>query len=386
MNTRDFPIADAGTLTLAAETDVTFRMDEDAFRGFYDRTSRVLWAYLRRLTNDRTLADDLLQECYYRFLRAEVELESESHRRHYLFKIATNLVRDGARRTNTRPPIVPHDDEVSYDHRRAHGHEAVTARVVVNEALSQLGAKERALLWLAYAQGASHQEIAAVVGVKTTSVKSLLYRARRRMAGLLRHGATRRHEVDVVLRARSRRARTRLDESVAGASRLRRSSNTCASCDVCRDLATVASAMSDLHEATAADVKVPDASVVWYRAQVRARQELARRAARPVAAAQAAAALVGLGGAFTGWRLGGAALRRMVEWPFGARATAGGPLVRGRRPDEHTGLAMAARRGRRVGANGAGGALHRAHGRPDDGTDARSVVVHPTFPFPGPTG
>jgi RNA polymerase sigma-70 factor (ECF subfamily) len=187
MTTRDLPIADARTLTLqGVETDVAFRMDEDAFRGFYDRTSRALWAYLRRLTNDRTLADDLLQECYYRFLRAEIQLENEAHRRHYLFKIATNLVRDGARRSQTRPTLVPHDDEVSPEHASSSVHEAVTTRMAVNEALSQLGAKERALLWLAYAQGASHQEIAGVVGVKTASVKSLLYRARRRMAGLLR--------------------------------------------------------------------------------------------------------------------------------------------------------------------------------------------------------
>jgi RNA polymerase sigma-70 factor (ECF subfamily) len=187
MTTRDLPIADARTLSLqGAETDVAFRMDEDAFRGFYDRTSRVLWAYLRRLTNDRNLADDLLQECYYRFLRADVQLESEAHRRHYLFKIATNLVRDGARRSQTRPTLVPHDDDMNAERRSATDHEAVTSRMAVNQALSQLGARERALLWLAYAQGASHQEIAAVVGVKATSVKSLLYRARRRMAGLLR--------------------------------------------------------------------------------------------------------------------------------------------------------------------------------------------------------
>ena len=59
-------------------------------------------------------------------------------------------------------------------------------------------------------------------------------------------------------------------------------------------------------------MKVPDAGVVWYRAEVRARQELARRAARPVAAAQAAAAVVGIGGVLTGvatrWRL----VRRVV--------------------------------------------------------------------------
>jgi RNA polymerase sigma-70 factor (ECF subfamily) len=58
-------------------------------------------------------------------------------------------------------------------------------RLDVNNALSQLAERERAMLWLAYAQGASHQEIAAVVGVKTGSVKPLLYRARRRLAALL---------------------------------------------------------------------------------------------------------------------------------------------------------------------------------------------------------
>ena len=84
-----------------------------------------------------------------------------------------------------------------------------------------------------------------------------------------------------------------------------------AACEVCRDLATVAAAVGDLNDATVAELKVPDASVVWYRAQVRARQELTRRATRPVAAVQVAAAVVGVGGLFTVWRLGGASL---VEW------------------------------------------------------------------------
>ena len=41
-------------------------MDEEAFRLFYQRTSRSLWAYLSRMSGDRQLADDLLQETYYR--------------------------------------------------------------------------------------------------------------------------------------------------------------------------------------------------------------------------------------------------------------------------------------------------------------------------------
>jgi hypothetical protein len=41
----------------------------------------------------------------------------------------------------------------------------------------------------AYAEGSSHQEIANAIGVKTASVKLLLFRARRRLAGLLGRAA-----------------------------------------------------------------------------------------------------------------------------------------------------------------------------------------------------
>lgn len=185
MTTRDVTLDKTSTLS-AADTDVALRMDEEAFRGFYDRTARMLWSYLHRLTADRHTADDLLQETYYRFLRADVPLDSEAHRRHYLFRIATNLVRDGHRRRQTRPSCVSHDEAgpigtpaTSDDLHR---------RLDLTRALSKLGVRERALLWLAYAQGASHQEIAGMVGVKLGSVKALLYRARRRLARLLDEG------------------------------------------------------------------------------------------------------------------------------------------------------------------------------------------------------
>jgi RNA polymerase sigma factor (sigma-70 family) len=96
---RDLTLSEVERLEAASETDVTFEMDEDAFRAFYDRTARSLWGYLSRLTGDPHLADDLLQESYYRFLRSPGGWENETHRRAYLFRIATNLVRDGRRRS-----------------------------------------------------------------------------------------------------------------------------------------------------------------------------------------------------------------------------------------------------------------------------------------------
>ena len=187
MTFRDVAITEARTSALAgAEAEVTFRMDEDTFRGFYDRTSRMLWVYLQRLTGDGHAADDLLQDCYYRFLRANVQLDSEAHRRHYLFRIATNLARDRFRRKQIEPPLVPHDEAAPGALVTGAGSDgSVERRMDLTNALSRLANRERAMLWLAYVHGASHQEIAAVVGVKTGSVKPLLYRARQRLRGLL---------------------------------------------------------------------------------------------------------------------------------------------------------------------------------------------------------
>ena len=192
MSTRDTTIESAleGASTVDA-TAVTFRMDEDAFRGFYERTSRLVWAYLARMTGDRQLADDLLQECYYRFLRAEAALETESHRRHYLFRIATNLLRDGVRQHRTQPP--PISQELAPEAMGDPAHvDGLNRRLDINRAMDRLRPRDRAMLWLAYAQGASHDEIAQMVGVRPSSMKALLSRARKKLAAAL--GGTRAEE------------------------------------------------------------------------------------------------------------------------------------------------------------------------------------------------
>jgi RNA polymerase sigma-70 factor, ECF subfamily len=169
--------------------DAAFHMDEDTFRLFYDRTARGLAAYLTRLTGDRQLASDLLQEAYYRFLRAATTFESEAHQRNYLFRIATNLVRDGHRRPAVDQVAFEEElhTDVAADHDAA---ERVGRRHDLRRAMGALRPRDRALLWLAYAQGSTHVEIAATLGLKAASVKSLLFRARRRLVDVLRPAST----------------------------------------------------------------------------------------------------------------------------------------------------------------------------------------------------
>lgn len=62
-----------------------------------------------------------------------------------------------------------------------------------------------------------------------------------------------------------------------------------AGCRICQDVASVYAAISEERDAAWEEPGVPAASVVWWRAQIRAREEAARAAARPIAVAQAVA-------------------------------------------------------------------------------------------------
>ena len=166
------------------EADDALQMDQDSFRSLYERTARPLWVYLCRKTRDAQLADDLLQETYYRFLRARMVFESDSHRKNYLFRIATNLANDSYR--SMKDEQIPENYEPAekqYSGGAARDHQQ---RTDVGRAMEKLKPRERDALWLAYAEGLSHKEIANTLGVKVTSMKILLFRARQKLASVLR--------------------------------------------------------------------------------------------------------------------------------------------------------------------------------------------------------
>ena len=59
-------------------------------------------------------------------------------------------------------------------------------RADLHRAMAHLKPRERELLWLAYGQGSSHREIAETLGLRTGSIKLLLFRARRKLAARIR--------------------------------------------------------------------------------------------------------------------------------------------------------------------------------------------------------
>lgn len=155
-------------------------MDEARFGLLYQQTARPLRAYLRRSCGDATLADDLVQEAYYRLLRSGFDRDDELEVRKYLFRIASNLLRDHYRSRRSETSEVP---ELAVEDRE---HDAVQLRSDVGGAFTEMTPRDRQILWLAYVEGASHREIAEVAGLKESSLRSMLFRARQRMAELLR--------------------------------------------------------------------------------------------------------------------------------------------------------------------------------------------------------
>ena len=151
-------------------------IDESKFDAFYRKTAAGLWTYLHRLTGDAAAADDLLQKAFFRFLRANPAVTSEEHLRRWIYRTATNLAFDHFREQK-RGRVVPRSPAASGF--------SPDLRHDMTRLFAELKPQERALLWLAHVEEATHEEIAEALGVKPKSVKVLLFRARKRLAELM---------------------------------------------------------------------------------------------------------------------------------------------------------------------------------------------------------
>jgi len=154
-------------------------MDEESFRQLYDETARGLRSYLRHVLGDRALADDIFQEAYFRMFKTQLPPNMESkQQKSYLYKVATNLIRDqrAARRVQ----------QLTEEHDMVNVAPIMDDARDVRRAFGQLKTKERDLLWLAYVECFRHDEIAQVVNTTPATIRPMLARARDKFRKILR--------------------------------------------------------------------------------------------------------------------------------------------------------------------------------------------------------
>ena len=165
-------------------------MDEATFQAFYRKHGRALWSYLCRMVGNQAHADDLVQEAFCKFLVAPVGALDETAQRAYLFRIGTNLVIDQWRKRTREqqaldqfaPAFTPSPSSTA----AGPALEGQGLSIDMARTFAELKPRERALLWLAYVEGSEHDEIASSLGLKPKSIRVLLFRARHRLAGLLK--------------------------------------------------------------------------------------------------------------------------------------------------------------------------------------------------------
>jgi RNA polymerase sigma-70 factor (ECF subfamily) len=157
------------------------RMDPQAFRDLYSELAPRLRAYIRRACGDAALADDLLQETFYRFLRANLPPLEHWQRKAYLYRTASTLLTDHRRRLSRerrwRLERLFSEAEPAQRQPDEHG---------IMPLFRHLKPREQTLLWLAYVEGFDHREIAQTLEISEKSVRVLLFRARRNFADALR--------------------------------------------------------------------------------------------------------------------------------------------------------------------------------------------------------
>jgi RNA polymerase sigma-70 factor (ECF subfamily) len=152
--------------------------DHRAFDALVERHYGPVHRYLARLLGNPDTAAELAQETFLRAYQSIARLADDSNLGGWLFRIATNLVRQHYRRRR-----IGWSDEAQLERRPATGErfeDAVAQQDAVRQALEQLPLRERVCLLLYAWTGYSCPEIGEILGSSTDAVRMTLVRARRR--------------------------------------------------------------------------------------------------------------------------------------------------------------------------------------------------------------
>ena len=133
---------------------------------------RLAYAQLR----SRQDADDVFQEVFLRYHRAAPPCESETHRKAWLLRVTANCAKSLAASPWKRRSV-PLEDVYAYDQPEESG---------LDDALSRLPPKYRAVIHFYYYEGYDTEETARILGRKPSTVRAQLTRARQTLARLLK--------------------------------------------------------------------------------------------------------------------------------------------------------------------------------------------------------
>ena len=146
---------------------------EAALQDLHDRHAGELWRFAMRLTHDRQMSEDIVQEVLLKAWKdPSLGQRDEAAARAWLFTAARNLIIDRWRSAASR-----HEQRIEEPPEESVGDatSVVLDRWLIAEALSSLSLEHRSVISAAYYEGRSVSDISARFRIPEGTVKSRLH-------------------------------------------------------------------------------------------------------------------------------------------------------------------------------------------------------------------
>jgi len=155
--------------------------DDVAFGELVERYKHLVYGMVWRLTSDRSRTDDLAQEVFLKIYRGLPYFRGEARLSTWIFRIVSNVCAQdrGQRRTETATDSVrePGGIDASFAE--------LELRDRLDKAIAQLPENYRLLIAAHYLEGVQYEALAEALDIPIGTVKTHLYRAKRRLRELL---------------------------------------------------------------------------------------------------------------------------------------------------------------------------------------------------------
>lgn len=158
--------------------------DPQAARQIVDHYGDPLLGFAFRMTSDRALAEDIVQETFLRLWKHAARWQPKAPLKAWLYRVAYNLAIDHFRAPTTVPEAAAATVPDAQPGPAAQAQADIIAAQVAAE-LARLPDRQRAALTLVYYQELSNIEAAAAMSISVEALESLLARARRTLRGRL---------------------------------------------------------------------------------------------------------------------------------------------------------------------------------------------------------
>jgi len=167
--------------------------DAAAFRHLVDAHAAALFRVCARITGDRALAEDAVQEAFFNAYRHLREFDGRAAFSTWLHRIAVNAALGEMRKRNRVEAALPEDDQAAdvlasaLEGPPGPERQAASAEFGrdIARQLKRMSAIERTAFVLRHHEGQSIEEISATLSLSESASKQAIFRAVRKLRGAL---------------------------------------------------------------------------------------------------------------------------------------------------------------------------------------------------------